>query len=687
MKLKALRARNFLSYKTMDIDFTEWPSLVCIMGRTGAGKSSIIEAMTTALFNRARSSDSKGTGLDDLIKTGEDELEVDFEFETDGMDVRVIRRRSRTAHELELYIDGVSHTEKIRETQAKLESIVRMNYDTFLDTICVGQGKSDAFMRKPPNERKEILTKILGLDRYDVLHEVAKEMRRDVGDRIKELTSRLNDLVESTRLQSQYEREFREGMDEVDRLKSLISNKELELEQELRERVAYEQLVKRRNEILTRRKVLKTKIENVRETIRKNGELRRHYESILNDKERITLSLTQATRTLDEGQDQYLSLNSRKSSLEATNETLLVQVRKIKEQYDRLRNYDAAVCEFCGQEITTEHKRKHLDERMSEGKRLLGLINDNKARINELNSKLSSVSTIISNTRSTIQELQGKRSQIEQAEVKLTNVINRLGELEDELREHEREYHEVTSLKLDDIEGRIFHDDTLRREINELRKRLTDRQNRIAIVENELKRIERNREQIRTLEDEIDRLREEFSLLDENVIAFGKDGIQALIIENTLPEIQREINEVLGILGDGQISVEFVTQRERGKGKKTTVIETLEIMVQDQEGLRPYSTYSGGEAFRVDLACHVGLAKFLARRAGSTIDFFIVDEGVGTQDDVGRERFVTIMNRLTTVFDKVMVITHIQEIMDAFNGKVEVHKDPISGSTLRLINK
>ena len=75
----------------------------------------------------------------------------------------------------------------------------------------------------------------------------------------------------------------------------------------------------------------------------------------------------------------------------------------------------------------------------------------------------------------------------------------------------------------------------------------------------------------------------------------------------------------------------------------------------------------------------------MAKRAGSNIDFFIVDEGLGSQDEDAKSQFIHSVNLLTQVFKKVMIITHIEEIKDVFNNKVLIHKDPLLGSKVSLL--
>jgi exonuclease SbcC len=167
---------------------------------------------------------------------------------------------------------------------------------------------------------------------------------------------------------------------------------------------------------------------------------------------------------------------------------------------------------------------------------------------------------------------------------------------------------------------------------------------------------------------------EEKTIYDELALAFGKKGIQAMIIEGAIPEIEQEANELLARLTDGQLSLTFETQREARVGDN--LIETLDIRISDSYGTRSYEMYSGGEAFRVNFAIRIALSKLLARRAGAQLQLLVIDEGFGTQDTVGRERLVEALAAIAGDFEKILVVTHIQELKDAFPYRIDVVKGP-----------
>jgi DNA repair protein SbcC/Rad50 len=166
--------------------------------------------------------------------------------------------------------------------------------------------------------------------------------------------------------------------------------------------------------------------------------------------------------------------------------------------------------------------------------------------------------------------------------------------------------------------------------------------------------------------------------------AFGKDGVPALLIEQALPQIESKANEILDRLSDGQMSIRFVTQTEYKDRKRDDLKETLEIQISDSAGIRNYEMYSGGEAFRVNFAIRLALSEILAQRKGARLQTLIIDEGFGSQDTQGRQRLIEAINLVKNDFVKILVITHLDELKDAFPTRIEVEKTE-RGSVLRVI--
>ncbi len=162
--------------------------------------------------------------------------------------------------------------------------------------------------------------------------------------------------------------------------------------------------------------------------------------------------------------------------------------------------------------------------------------------------------------------------------------------------------------------------------------------------------------------------------------AFGKKGVQAMLIEMAIPEIETEANKLLARMTDNRMHVKIETQRETKKGE---TVETLDINISDELGTRNYEMFSGGEAFRINFAIRIALSKLLARRAGAPLPTLIIDEGFGTQDSTGIEKLKEAINSIQDDFEKILVITHVEELRDAFPTRIDVIKTA-EGSTIQL---
>ncbi len=230
--------RNFLCYRNPDpLDLTGI-RLACICGNNGHGKSALLDAITWALWGKARAKLE-----DDLIHVGQTEMEVEFQFLLGQNCYRVIRKRSRakggqTILELQVH-DGTSFRtisgNNVRETEHKIVEILHMSYETFINSTLLLQGRADEFTIKQPAERKRILAEILGLSIYDELEDLAKEKAKEMGMIAKQLQGELHRIEQELAMLPEYEAALREAKDQVDALGERLRLAEREL-QVLRDR-------------------------------------------------------------------------------------------------------------------------------------------------------------------------------------------------------------------------------------------------------------------------------------------------------------------------------------------------------------------------------------------------------------------------------------------------------------------
>ena len=198
-------------------------------------------------------------------------------------------------------------------------------------------------------------------------------------------------------------------------------------------------------------------------------------------------------------------------------------------------------------------------------------------------------------------------------------------------------------------------------------------QKRLAVVQNRLDEAQQKSVRSKEITQTIAQANDQSALYETLQKAFGKNGVQAMIMEIIVPEISDEANRILLRMTDGRLTISLETQ----KTAKTTgeLKDTLDIVIGDELGTRHYEMYSGGEKFRIDFAIRIALSKVLAKRSGVPLPIVIIDEGFGTQDQNGIEHLKEAIAAIANDFEKIFVITHIEELKEFFPSRINVRKD------------
>jgi len=194
----------------------------------------------------------------------------------------------------------------------------------------------------------------------------------------------------------------------------------------------------------------------------------------------------------------------------------------------------------------------------------------------------------------------------------------------------------------------------------------------------DLSEIERAKTRWKELVDQIEdkeRIKTAYEFLEKQV--FHKDGIPTAILMEIVPEIEDEASKILRDLSNGRMDISFRFGRKTRTGKVT---EELIVETVERGRSHPVSRYSGGERMRINLALRLGISEVVTKRSGykGRIETLIIDEGFGPLDEEGRRATVEILQALRARFKKIMVISHIDEVREAFETRLTVTK-PVGG--------
>jgi exonuclease SbcC len=282
-----------------------------------------------------------------------------------------------------------------------------------------------------------------------------------------------------------------------------------------------------------------------------------------------------------------------------------------------------------------------------------------------------------------LSNLKSARGVLKQIDDELANLNSEIRIRNSEIAEQEKQY-EQTAKSLMQAEASAPNLDQAERDLLRLREQenqARDEVTRARQLVDVLASLSQRKKGYAAEREEQQQLIARHKMLER---AFGKDGVPALLIEQALPQIEAKANDLLDRLSNGSMSLKFATQSEYKDKKRDDLKETLDIQISDGAGLRDYEMYSGGEAFRVNFAIRLALSEVLAGRKGARLQTLVIDEGFGSQDAQGRQRLIEAINLVKPDFAKILVITHLDELKDAFPSRIEVEKTE-RGSTVRVI--
>ncbi len=193
-----LEIQGLTAYRdTVEVDFSEL-DLFAITGETGAGKSSLVDAISFALFGRAP---RVGSGVKDLISQGADRLKVSLEFRSNGERYRIYRetgRRGQKPPQIERYDKQQGEwmpeeADRVKDANAFIERLLQMDYEAFVRSVVLPQGQFQEFLSGDRDQRRKVLDRLLDLELYEriarransIAHESEREAER-IGERLRD---------------------------------------------------------------------------------------------------------------------------------------------------------------------------------------------------------------------------------------------------------------------------------------------------------------------------------------------------------------------------------------------------------------------------------------------------------------------------------------------------------------------
>ena len=669
MRLLRVEASNFLSYEDLDLDLAEGDEYA-LVGPVGAGKSALQNAILFSLYGDARGVSNR---VERLIHDGATKMFVRTTWRHRDQEVIVTRERDadhgRTS--LSFVVNGETLTRAtIGETQVAIDKYIGLPMAAVLAGPVMVQGDSDALMGLDPAPRKELLVRILGLDRFETY---LAAFRKTLADATAEEVACRNGLAALSPI--------------IDREAEARADLEMALADREAAAAALEDAQARHGELTVEAALLA-------ERRSRKEDLERLVKDVAGRIDRATRALA----LLDAEKVSYRDLASGPEPVVDESD-----VARLEARIDEVAREASEAGRLNGALVAAQNELAHLRERveilptvpcrgesgyadcrfLSDARDALQQIPDAQREIALLSDHLAAVSDAGPALDSLMAERRAARTAVAAAR-----------EARDQWRDARR--------WLDDYEARaLIHRDA----IAEARKAGNSASTRLAAIEYDadsaaavdralekaatavsvarvsltasferaarlLSLLDRISEAKATLVTETERLRalgERRETIEVLCRAFSRDGIPTLILEGILPTIEHAANRALDRMPGG-FRIKLVTQQETKSGSSR---ETLDVVVLVGGRERSYHLLSGGEALRVDVALRLALSAV----SGSHWATFWLDEPVGWQDRDGREGLLEVIGMLSGEFGLVIAATHDEAFGDRFPLRLQVAKE------------
>ena len=203
IRFKKIKWKNFLSTGNQwtEIDF-EKSNTTLIIGGNGAGKSTVLDALTFVLFNKPFRKITKSQ----LVNTvNEKDCNVEISFTVGTRDYRIVRGIKPSIFEIWVGDNMLNQTAAANDQQKYLETnILKLNYKSFTQIVVLGSSSFIPFMQLSAPNRREVIEDLLDIRIFSAMNGVVKDKLRHLRDKIKILELRKESLTDKVSMQQKF---------------------------------------------------------------------------------------------------------------------------------------------------------------------------------------------------------------------------------------------------------------------------------------------------------------------------------------------------------------------------------------------------------------------------------------------------------------------------------------------------
>jgi len=672
--ITAIELGDFLSHSQTRLEFGN--GVTVFVGQNGAGKSSIIDAITFALFGQHTRKSNKG-----LIKRGSNQGFAKVEFNINGKQYQAVRKIdnkgglaakfSENANDEFLEIAAGERKQFGESMTQEVEKTIGLGFEKLKIASIVQQGELNAIIKAKPKEFKELLNAIIGIDKLDVASEAMKTITKNFREKIRDEKGYDDTHIDILLRELQ---KFMAELEESKPQKEELVLKQIELQKEvssLRAKLEIESpKIDKRNQLELRKKELQSYAKEAIQEIQREIAEKEHkirdcegcfeHISLKNDleskMERIELAVEENQKRIQELTGKVASLKEKQALAE-----------KIQ-----LKDNKCPVCDSKVEKLNPLFQEEHLKQEIASIKEQIISAEKEHVLYNQKRAEFSKRLQDVRNAEATlrahaikdqedIRKIQGeiklKKENVQKIPLSINDNLLEISQIDSTAK---RIFEIITKLEQ---ETKGFNEDeflNLKKLINEKQTVLSQTDQHLGAI---IEKISKYEEQIKTTQKIVSDLKvvkkyiEKLDIIQMNI--FSRDGPVAMSLRSwALNTISAKSSEYLTLLNT---KIQRIALSEKARDISITCYSKSEML--DLESL------SGGEQVSVALALRLGMASLLG---ASNLNLMILDEPTTHLDAERKKALVGVLSQLSDITNigkpmQFIIITHDSEIFEDSN--------------------
>ena len=666
--ITSIELGDFLSHSNTKLEFEN--GVTVFVGDNGAGKSSIIDAITFALFGQHTRKSNKG-----LIKRGTNQGFAKVRFSVNSKQFEAVRKidnKGTLAAKFAEVIDddrieiAAGERKQFGESMThEVERVIGIDFEKLKIASIVQQGELNTIINAKPKEFKELLNAIIGIDKLDIASEAMKTVNKEFREKIKENVGYDDTHIEILlRDLEKYEKEIEESKPQKDQLELKQEKLKNEVD-DLRKKIEIEtpkidkikQIELRKKELLS---YAKEAIHEIQREINENERKIQDCEGCFDHIE-LKSDLESKIQKVEDAIEDTV-----KKVQEITNQTISLKEKQLLASKLQLIDNKCPVCDSNVEKLNPLFQEEHLQQEILELQKQIV----SKEKENDIyNQKRKEFSVKLQNARDAEATLRAhsinnkeeliiiqKDTEVKKQKIPLTTNQNML-EMSTIDQHANMIFENISKLE---VETKGFDE----QEFNNLKKIVNEKQMSLSQIDQQvgaiLEKISKGEEQIIVIKKAVSKLKivKEYvtSLNKIQTNVFSRDGPVATSLRSwALNTISAKASEYLTLLNT---KIQRISLSEKTRD--------ISIACYSKNEVLELESLSGGEKVSVALALRLGMASLLG---ASNLNLMILDEPTTHLDAERKKSLVGVLSQLSDISNsesrmQFLIITHDAEIFE-----------------------